>query len=452
MEVATSDFSNWVTELDSFQTSTTLPALSARSSVRSIGNVTSRKSKSQVEELRQEMKLLQWHKLANEAALKAALIKTKKLKQEDAHLLRKADAEERAEWMQQIIEEEQSKPMEVTSDFIQKYQEDERREDNRKDAEVQKHIESLQNLKKLLKHREDMRQRQMRYREGMATLKNKKSLNQLEDEVNEQQLSVKVADSTKGTLSNVIQSLDKLVDLEKRITDLENDNFEIPKSSSSSIVTSTKGRSRIKFTKKRTETAPNAPSKTLYKVTRSTRAKSKTFMTSVPEKRRASTRRMTDRQKRTVARLDKTKALRKETKRQDTVINDWLAKKKKKTTTIRKQPVTVVSRGAASGRTSGNRHMQEFNSIKRNLEKRKDKMAKPVRRHQPVIRRTGEKKPAWGGGGARQRTLPTVRSSRTVSKSRRIIPKKTETLPSIRKRTTEPGIGLSMGITGRTLR
>ena len=40
--------------------------------------------------LDQEMKLLHWHKLANEAALKAALIRTKKLKEID----RSADREE----------------------------------------------------------------------------------------------------------------------------------------------------------------------------------------------------------------------------------------------------------------------------------------------------------------------------------------------------------------------
>lgn len=33
-----------------------------------------------MEDLQAEMKLLNWHKLANEAALKAALIRTKKLK------------------------------------------------------------------------------------------------------------------------------------------------------------------------------------------------------------------------------------------------------------------------------------------------------------------------------------------------------------------------------------
>ena len=37
---------------------------------------------SHLDQLEQEMKLLQWHKLANEAALKAALIRTRKLKRE----------------------------------------------------------------------------------------------------------------------------------------------------------------------------------------------------------------------------------------------------------------------------------------------------------------------------------------------------------------------------------
>ena len=44
------------------------------------------KHKSQMDELAQEMKLLNWHKLANEAALKAALISTKKMKTTEKRL------------------------------------------------------------------------------------------------------------------------------------------------------------------------------------------------------------------------------------------------------------------------------------------------------------------------------------------------------------------------------
>ena len=81
---------------------------------------------SQIDQLEQELKLLHWHKLANEAALKAALIRTKQLKEQDSGRAVVESRKERAQWMQQIIEEEQSRPLEVTEDFILKYEEKQR--------------------------------------------------------------------------------------------------------------------------------------------------------------------------------------------------------------------------------------------------------------------------------------------------------------------------------------
>ena len=59
--------------------------------------------------LEQEMKLLSWHKVANDAALKAALIRTKKLRSTSKDTLHKQRLREKALWMRQIIEEEQQK-------------------------------------------------------------------------------------------------------------------------------------------------------------------------------------------------------------------------------------------------------------------------------------------------------------------------------------------------------
>lgn len=76
-----------------------------------------------LEELEQEMKLLHWHKLANEAALKAALIRSKRLKARDNKvILQEAKQQERAVWIQKVLEEEQQKPLEVTDDFIRGYE------------------------------------------------------------------------------------------------------------------------------------------------------------------------------------------------------------------------------------------------------------------------------------------------------------------------------------------
>lgn len=109
-----------------------------------------------MDNLRAEIKLLHWHKLANEAALKAALLKTKKIKAQGGSNARPVPAtstlampiEERAAWMQQVIEEEQSKPLQVTKHIMSKYEEQEKLNEGRLDSEVAGHIRSLRNLRK----------------------------------------------------------------------------------------------------------------------------------------------------------------------------------------------------------------------------------------------------------------------------------------------------------------
>jgi len=78
-----------------------------------------------MEEIEAEMKLLNWHKLANEAALKAAIIRTKSLRAADSSMLCKdgpkaaaANAlQDKAAWMAQVIEEEQRKPLQVRTNL-----------------------------------------------------------------------------------------------------------------------------------------------------------------------------------------------------------------------------------------------------------------------------------------------------------------------------------------------
>lgn len=164
----------WVSEFEAFRWSAEarnagggggkLPAVptsarsghSGRSSAtkRSAGGSGGNPSKA-MDNLRAEIKLLHWHKLANEAALKAALLKTKKIKAKgwDAKPVPATSTlamsiEERAAWMQQVIEEEQSKPLQVTKDFMSKYEERERQTEGRLDSEVAGHIRSLRNLRK----------------------------------------------------------------------------------------------------------------------------------------------------------------------------------------------------------------------------------------------------------------------------------------------------------------
>lgn len=162
----------WMSEFDAFQSSAktsggqTSLLVPGDGHVGRVGSSTSRayKSSNQVDDdpsyvmdnLQAEMKLLHWHKLANEAALKAALLKTKKIKAGGGKNLRPVPAatalampmKERAIWMQQVIEEEQSKPLQVTKECMYKYEAEEKEKDEKLENEVAAHIRSLNKLRK----------------------------------------------------------------------------------------------------------------------------------------------------------------------------------------------------------------------------------------------------------------------------------------------------------------
>ena len=119
----------------------------------------------ETEKIKAEMKLLHWHKLANDAALKAALLKTKTMKAKDAKRpVGVENVKAKAAWMQRVIEEEQAKPLQVTKDFVLEYQENERREEERLDAEVARHIECLRKLRVQIEKRESLRERKAAYK------------------------------------------------------------------------------------------------------------------------------------------------------------------------------------------------------------------------------------------------------------------------------------------------
>ena len=224
--------SDWVQDLDSFT-----PGAGAGPA-----------KASPADELAAEMKLLNWHKLANEAALKAALLRTKKLKTKEGKPQMHGSVQEKASWMQQIIEEEQSKPLQVSKDFIVEYEQREAKQSERLDSEVQRHIECLRRLRTNIEDRDAMRGRKEQYRYHKAQMEKEK------EEFDKRKAAAKVesralaqaslsdlpADAAEpagrgtkkdtrrnvqGTLTAVINSLDKLVDLERRISSLEKDSI-----------------------------------------------------------------------------------------------------------------------------------------------------------------------------------------------------------------------------------
>uniref|UniRef100_K3X9L2 Uncharacterized protein n=1 Tax=Globisporangium ultimum (strain ATCC 200006 / CBS 805.95 / DAOM BR144) TaxID=431595 RepID=K3X9L2_GLOUD len=405
----TSEYSGWVRELDTFEAggdvregdydprheSTTHPGAgltSRKASRTSIGIGTSRKTTeralSQADELQQEMKLLNWHKLANEAALKVAIIKTNKIKRDDSHLSKSMTHEEMEDKqlrIQQIIEEEQLRPLEVNSEFFREFESKELRDEAKLEDDVQRHVQHLKRLKESMAQREDLQRRRQKYREGMLELNGgnsrsnsvpkSRSSNQEEDIQDYQlakhhQRSNSMYNSRSGggaNHSDVICSLDKLMELEKRIRHLEDaglgadalqDDPRIEHGGNdmehSNAPISKRG---IHFSKRQSTVGPHEPSQTVYAVTKSSaanvnkaRAKGKprsvtaaggtikqrptnnrtqeTFLTSLPESKQRQLRRMNERERRQFLKREKAGEEREKTLKQDIVIDGWLDKKR----------------------------------------------------------------------------------------------------------------------------
>jgi hypothetical protein len=338
---------DWVEEFDNFTPSA---ATSANPKL------------SQMEELEQEMKLLHWHKLANEAALKAALIRTRKLKKVEGEDARREALQERAEWMQQIIEDEQAKPLEVDNEFIKDYERREAIEEERLDAEVQRHISCLKKLRQNLKNREETRNRNLKYKMDKQALEQTATGTTQRAPEPESQPKQQIS----GTLSKVIHSLDKLVDLEKRISNLEHDTQSVG------------------FAKKKTHGNASEPTKTYYAVhVQSKKDRLPRIggeMAGGIKSQRGAGARMGAlpqvKQSQRASRPGNRSSSQKQSKgsqRQDAVIKDW-TKKKRAVSNTRPGQRTAV--GASSGRKTNNQSMEQFNDIRRDFQKKKDQLAR----------------------------------------------------------------------------
>jgi len=307
-----------------------------------------------MEELEQEMKLLHWHKLANEAALKAALIRTRKLRKAEGEEARREALQERAEWMQQIIEDEQAKPLEVDNEFIKEYERREAAEEERLDSEVQRHISCLKNLRQNLQKREETRNRNMEYKLGKQALAQTANASA---PGGSQQPETQPKQQISGTLSKVIHSLDKLVELEKRISNLETDTSG--------------GNGGVGFAKKKTHGNLGEPTKTYYAV------HVKKDASKLPRIKGASGSKMGALpQTKQSVRINRSGGGKgsyqnkargaQATDRQDSVVKDWK----------KSRPGARAKTGAASGRKTNNRTMEEFHEIRKDFEKKKDSLSR----------------------------------------------------------------------------
>lgn len=193
------------------------------------------------------MQLLEWHKMANAAAIKGALLQTKSLKSQtrDQPKVAPFKVEEDSKWIKKVIQQEHIKPLEVSKDFVMDYERKEKENADRLANQVDRHISTLKQLRMKLEARHDLRTRTDEYRSWQKEFLPKKhavmigkTLDEIEvkspttkqqeiDEINDELMNKtlnKGNASQSQELSNVLDSLSKLADLEKRISSLEKEN------------------------------------------------------------------------------------------------------------------------------------------------------------------------------------------------------------------------------------
>ena len=242
------------------------------------------------EQLDQEMKLLRWHKLANDAALKSAIIKTKRLKAKDVRARGEQKTADKLQWMKHIIREEQSRPLQVGRDYYQRYAKRMQKEDERVEQDIKRHVTSLKRVKNTMRQREELKRRNRLYRERKKEIAERIKLH---GEANEASRRARArsrqpsadmllepspdlgssgreagskgstgnAPRTSKSLGKVLTSLDKLVELEKRIGELENGSRTSRKGSKRTGVVSG---GRVAFSKR--SVASSGTKRTLYQV------------------------------------------------------------------------------------------------------------------------------------------------------------------------------------------
>ncbi|KAJ1407981.1 hypothetical protein B484DRAFT_403666 [Ochromonadaceae sp. CCMP2298] len=113
---------------------------------------------SRKEIIQAELKLLEWHKMANAAAIKGALLQTKNTR-EHAPSKPPSHAQDDERWIKRVIKQEHTRPLNVSKDFVLTYEKKEQENADRLTHQVDRHISTLRTLRSKLETRHELKTR-----------------------------------------------------------------------------------------------------------------------------------------------------------------------------------------------------------------------------------------------------------------------------------------------------
>jgi len=169
--------------------------------------------------------------------------------------------------MEQIIREEQMKPLEVNTHFIKEYEQHEHKQDERLEMALEHHIGNLQSLQAKMLEREKLRKRKETYKRKRQLLQERSGLAPPTSKPPETG-----SNAPTGKNSLVLGSLGKLVELERRINNLEA-NMQKQKKKETRKASNLSQLGMLRFRKKKIEASLKQPAKTMFAVTLQATAK-----------------------------------------------------------------------------------------------------------------------------------------------------------------------------------
>lgn len=440
--------STWVEEFNDFQSGGGVaPGGSMKSNFAPV-------KQSRTEKIKAELKLLEWHKLANDAALKSALMQTKNIR-ENTPERNPATNPSNAKRIRQVVTNEQTKPLEVTKDFVLRYEENEMKNSERLTEQVERHISTLRSIREKLESKIELKERIHEYREWKKDFAPKKqavangqTLASLGPKTRSSEASASMERSVKGAtaeLATVLDSLNKLAQLESRITDLEENNvYQKMVDAEEQRAFEKKEKTALEF-KKRRSTGTNrrdaGPSRSVYTVRqkkvplhhgatlRGSRAsRGGTFLTEMggetTESRRDAMKR--ERQRKIALASSGQKAIRSRVqakkqrgevassrqKKHEAALSELQRRRSQQAERMKaKRRQVTEGQGASGARKLKNRHLEDFQRVKRDHRARREQRGKGSERGlssstMPEIRQRRPRQPATRSAGTVTRRRP----------------------------------------------
>ena len=225
-----------------------------------------------------ELRMLNWYKLANEAAMKAALVKQKRFKEVPRYNPAAERVRQRASWMEQVIAEEQNKPLELPKD---RYSDLLQQEATDRIKFAEKSQERFKKIKMLKRELEDKEMRKLQYRRFLAEQEKQRRAAMAKDNSLDALYGMEpeVEPAEVGMSVDAIVNLQKLERLEERMATIIQDTAT---TSENAIVldltqagdvgvntvkdgnTATLNAEQVTFIKRRTEPRLHQPSQVYY--------------------------------------------------------------------------------------------------------------------------------------------------------------------------------------------